>query len=652
MPEDGNVTAPPDVGIPGAGAVSPRGSHLEYIPALDGLRALAVGLVMAYHLDLGIVHGGFLGVDLFFVLSGFLITTLLLREFGRSGRIDLRGFWIRRARRLLPALFLLVAAVAIAAGRASPYEQGELRWDLLSTLGYVANWRFIAGGQSYFQEFAAPSPLRHIWSLAIEEQFYVVWPLLTFAALWLASKAHRAALLVVSVLGLAIAASAVSLALTYNEADPSSAYFATHTRAHELLIGAAGCVLVERSTQVRSVLARFAPMLAYVGLAVMLAFGVLLTDASPVYYFGGSTVFALAALATILGISTRRGANHVAAFMALRPLPAIGAISYGLYLWHWPLFNWLTTESIGLSGPLLAAIRVLATLVVATASFLVVERPIRQGQLGCWRIGPRATAAGAVGAALLLATMTLIETRGALPIPEFVDNNRKVIVVSTPHADGAWAIVGDSTAMALYPGLAVEAGHRSRTLVVAAFPGCPVGQAERVDENGQPFPWGPTCPAAVRNGYRTTVERSNPSLVFWFSSTDAYSIRVGRQTLASDTDAWRQALFVDWTAALDTLTSRGARVVLILPMHFQGADPQEAGGRNPLRETYRQWAAQHEDTVTVLDPDPVVCPDAPCPARIGNVDLYADKVHLTEQASLIVAKELIDLLPEAIKSAW
>jgi peptidoglycan/LPS O-acetylase OafA/YrhL len=637
--------------ISGALAVSARGSRLEYIPALDGIRALAVGLVMAYHLDLSIVRGGFLGVDLFFVLSGFLITTLLLREYGRSGRIDLRAFWMRRARRLLPALFLLLAAVAIAAGRASAYEQGGLRWDLLSALGYVANWRFIAGGQSYFQQFVAPSPVRHLWSLSIEEQFYVIWPLLTLAALWFASKAKRAGILVIGLLGLAIAASGVSLAVAYNEADPSAAYFATHTRAHELLIGAAGCVLVERSIWVRNAVGRIAPLLAVLGLAAILAFGVLLSDASSLYYFGGSTIFALAALAAILGISTRQDGNWAAAFMSLRPLPAIGAISYGLYLWHWPLFNWLTTESTGLSGPALDATRVLATLVVATGSFVIVERPIRQGHLGRWRIGLRATVAGAVSAALMLAILTLVETRGARPIPEFVDNNRQILVVNAPHSIGAWAIVGDSTAMALYPGLAVEAADRSRTLVVAAFPGCPVGQAERVDADGQPFPWGATCPPAVRTGYRTAVERFDPSLVFWLSSTDRYSIRVGGQTLAAGTDAWREALFADWTRALGTLTSNGAHVVLILPMHRQGADPRDTGGQNPLRTIYRQWAAQHEDTITVIDPDPVVCPQAPCPSRIGNVDLYQDKVHLTHQASLIVAKELFDLLPNAIKNA-
>ncbi len=143
------------------------GGRLAYLPALDGARAIAVGLVMVYHLDLGILRGGFLGVDLFFVLSGFLITTLLIREYTERRRIDLVSFWLRRARRLLPALFLVIAAIAVWAAGSSPFERDQLRWDVLSVLGYVTNWRFIAAEQSYFQEFATPSPVQHLWSLAI-----------------------------------------------------------------------------------------------------------------------------------------------------------------------------------------------------------------------------------------------------------------------------------------------------------------------------------------------------------------------------------------------------------------------------------------------------------------------------------------------------
>ncbi len=156
-------------------------SAFGYQPALDGLRAVAVCAVIAYHLQYGWAEGGFLGVDAFFVLSGFLITSLLVVEFGGAGRIDLRAFWVRRARRLLPALFLVLGAITVWAAFVLRADQlGTVRGDGLATIFYGANWRFVASGQSYFDLVSVPSPFRHAWSLAIEEQFYLVWPLVAF----------------------------------------------------------------------------------------------------------------------------------------------------------------------------------------------------------------------------------------------------------------------------------------------------------------------------------------------------------------------------------------------------------------------------------------------------------------------------------------
>src|SRR5688500_7769244 len=157
-----------------------------HVPALDGIRAVAVAAVLAFHGGLAGVSGGFLGVDAFFVLSGYLITALLLAEWTRSGgRIDLAAFWGRRARRLLPALLLMVTAVAIGARvLLPPAEVRLLRGDGIATLFYVANWRMILRGGDYFAQTAAPSPLEHTWSLSIEEQFYLVWPLVLCAVLW------------------------------------------------------------------------------------------------------------------------------------------------------------------------------------------------------------------------------------------------------------------------------------------------------------------------------------------------------------------------------------------------------------------------------------------------------------------------------------
>jgi peptidoglycan/LPS O-acetylase OafA/YrhL len=216
--------------------VSRGAPRLPYQPALDGLRAVAVLAVMLYHGQVAWVRGGWLGVDLFFVLSGYLITSLLLAEWATSGGIDLKGFWSRRARRLLPALFTTLAAVAAyGAFLAPPDTLARLRWDGLATLGYVANWRLLASHQSYFEQFADPSPLRHMWSLGIEEQYYLLWPLLLLGALRLARGRPRPLLWGTLVAALA---SALAMAALYRPGgDPSRVYYGTDTRAHTLLVG-------------------------------------------------------------------------------------------------------------------------------------------------------------------------------------------------------------------------------------------------------------------------------------------------------------------------------------------------------------------------------------------------------------------------------
>src|SRR4051812_22136823 len=232
--------------VDAAPADSSTSGALTYQPALDGLRALAVAAVVAFHLDEGRLTGGFLGVDAFFVLSGFLITTLLVLEWRRRAGIGLLAFWGRRARRLLPALLLLMLAVAIFAAIEVPTDElGRLRGDGIAGLFYVANWRFVASGQSYFDLFASPSPFRHLWSLAIEEQFYLVWPLITLGCLRLARGRLRV-LAGVAVAG--VLASTVLMAVLYQSDDPSRAYYGTDTHAHPILIGVLlALVLIDRA---------------------------------------------------------------------------------------------------------------------------------------------------------------------------------------------------------------------------------------------------------------------------------------------------------------------------------------------------------------------------------------------------------------------
>src|SRR5918992_2342578 len=212
---------------------------LPYAPGLDGLRALAVIAVLLYHAELSWLPGGFLGVEVFFVISGYLITALLLTEWWQHGRVDLKRFWIRRARRLLPALYLLLAVTLAYAVLFLPGEVAGLRGDVIAALGYVTNWYLVLGNESYFEAIGRPSLLKHLWSLAVEEQFYLLWPPVLALGLGVgATRWRERRVLLVALAG--AAASALLMALLYRpEVDPSRIYFGTDTRATGLLIGAA-----------------------------------------------------------------------------------------------------------------------------------------------------------------------------------------------------------------------------------------------------------------------------------------------------------------------------------------------------------------------------------------------------------------------------
>ncbi|HEY1958030.1 MAG TPA: acyltransferase family protein [Polyangiaceae bacterium] len=352
---------------------------MKHVAGLDGLRGAAVAGVLLFHSG-GALRGGYLGVDLFFVLSGYLITTILLDERRARGRIDFLAFWVRRARRLLPALLSLMPAIALYAWKfAEKNELASIRGDALATLAYVANWRAIFVHRSYWELFAAPSPLEHTWSLAIEEQFYVVWPALVAGVLWLARARKRTdgarALLAVCV-ALAIA-SAVTMLVVYGGDDTTRAYLGTDTRGAAILIGASLAAFASGRT--------FAPSRALdvVGLVALAGMGVAwarLDGENPFLYRGGFWLTEIGAV-LLVACCVFRPAGAIARIFSVRPLRALGAISYGVYLWHWPLFVVLSEERLHVHGVRLFALRVAATLAIAIVSYRFLERPIRQSGL-------------------------------------------------------------------------------------------------------------------------------------------------------------------------------------------------------------------------------------------------------------------------------
>ena len=379
---------------------------MKHVPGLDGLRGAAVAGVLLFHSG-GALRGGYLGVDLFFVLSGYLITTLLLEERRATGAIDFGAFWVRRARRLLPALLSLMPAIALYAWKiADANELASIRGDALATLAYVANWRAILVHRSYWEMFAAPSPLEHTWSLAIEEQFYVVWPVVVAGVLAL-SRGRARALFVVCV-ALAAASCAAMLAL-YGGDETTRVYLGTDTRGAAIVAGAALASL-SSGREIRPSRAFDAVgALALVGLGVAWA---RLDGEAPFLYRGGFWLTELAGVA-LVAACVFRPAGMVARIVSFRPLRALGAISYGVYLWHWPLYVVLSEERLRVHGALLLAIRLAATLAIAIASYRFLEQPIRRHGL---RFGKPVVIVPAAFA--LAALLVLLATRSVAAKPE------------------------------------------------------------------------------------------------------------------------------------------------------------------------------------------------------------------------------------------
>lgn len=357
------------------------GGSIAYVPALDGLRALAVGVVLLFHAGFGWASGGFFGVSVFFTLSGYLITSLLLAEQAATGRIDLRAFFVRRFRRLLPAAYVCVALVLALGALWAGGQRRELPGDVFAAVGNVSNWRFAFTSASYADLFlGGPSPLAHFWSLAIEEQCYLLLPLVAWGCL---RRGRRSFAVVLSLL---MAASLVATALT---GDPDLVYYGAHTRGFELLLGAGLAVAVAG----RHVPRWLRTAAGVVGLAALGAATALATVADAWLYRGGLAAFAVASVGVLLGCT---GPTPVARALAVRPLVAIGRVSYGLYLYHWPIFLVLSPERVGWSQWPLFALRMSVTALCAVVSARVIEQPIRQRRLLRRPLAARSTWAVAV----------------------------------------------------------------------------------------------------------------------------------------------------------------------------------------------------------------------------------------------------------------
>ena len=357
-----------------------KGPHLAYRPGLDGLRALAVAAVFLYHSRPHTdgspwLQGGFLGVDLFFVLSGYLITSLLLVEWEARNRIDLRRFWARRARRLLPALVVVVLASLILAAIFARSDLAKTRGDAVSSLLYYTNWHLIIANHSYFNLMGRPSLLQHLWSLAVEEQFYLIWPLLLVPGLVLVGR-KRLPMLVIA----AIAASAALMWVLYNPGgDPSRVYYGTDTRAFLLLMGILLALVWPAIERIR----RGLPVLELLGIAALVGSVLLflrLEDFDPTLYRGGDVAAAFCFVVLIAAVA--HPMTGIGEALGVAPLRWIGERSYGIYLWHWPVIALMRPGvDVPWTGPGVVVAQAAIVLTAAALSYRYVEQPIRTGSL-------------------------------------------------------------------------------------------------------------------------------------------------------------------------------------------------------------------------------------------------------------------------------
>ena len=634
------------------------------IAALDGVRAIAVALVLADHGGVPGMSGGFLGVDVFFVLSGFLITSLLLDEVGRTGRIGLKSFWIRRARRLLPALIVMVLAVVTARELFAAEATANLRDEAVAALFWMSNWLFVAQHTDYFSQGAPPSPLQHTWSLAVEEQYYLLWPLMVTAVVAglaalayrrgtpLTPRALRTAVFVLACAGvLASAAASITLAA---DASLNRVYFGTDTRVQALLVGAAAAALVVQDwrglaagvTVLRSRWTRWtARLLPALGLVVLVLAAHSATGSAEEFRHGLLIVVAVAAVLVIAPVALDQD-GPVARLLSAGPLVGLGAISYGVYLWHWPIFLLVNGERTGVTGWQLFALRCAATLAVAAVSWWLIEQPIREWRPVSVPMLPLA-AASAATAAMVAMTIVPVKLTPQTPVPgPLVDSAALVapevpVEVAPPPRPGApgdmrVAVFGDSIAWTLMRYLPPTPGVHFADYTTI---GCGIARGGPYEYVGQELDQKPECDAwPSRWSQRISYERPDVVLLVVGRWEIVDRMNEGRWTHIGD-EAYDSYLRAELRRALDILGSTGARIVVTTEPYNRRAEkpdgslyPEDHPERVDTWNELLRGVVDDRPNVTVADLNEKLSPNGYYTTKVDGIRMRSDGVHPTPEA--------------------
>ncbi|WP_239591401.1 acyltransferase family protein [Mycolicibacterium tusciae] len=632
------------------------------IPALDGIRAVAVALVLADHGGIPGLSGGFLGVDVFFVLSGFLITSLLLDEHRRTAEIRLGDFWIRRARRLLPALLVMVLVVVAARDLFSPESTASLRDDAVASFFWISNWAFVAQRADYFAQGAPPSPLQHTWSLGVEEQYYLLWPLLLIGVAALFWARLRLAVFVLATVG--VVASATAAIVLTNDSTLNRIYFGSDSRAQALLVGSAAAALLVRDwsvlndggTLIRTrwghIVARILP---FVGLAVLAAAAHYATGSVSDFRSGLLIIVAIAAVLVIAPVALEQE-GPVARALAWGPLVWLGAISYGVYLWHWPIFLALNGERTGLSGWPLFALRCAATVALAAASWRLLEQPVRR-----WRpmFVPMLPLAGATVATAAVVTMSVLPVgvkpemvggpaidSAALIAPEVPVEVRK----PTAHVPGTRtvAVFGDSVAWTMMRYLPPTPGLAFTNYTTI---GCGIARGGPYRYVGQTLNQKPECDAwPSRWSQRINHDRPDVVLLIVGRWEVVDRMNEGVWTDILET-GYEDYLRGELNRALDILGATGARIVVTTEPYNRRAEKPD-GSLYPEDDPDRvdEWNAllrsvvKPRKNVEVLDLNDKLGPGGVYTNWVDGIRMRSDGVHPTPQAVKWLTPWLTDAL--------